>query len=486
MAVALIFLACEDETSLLGFPNPNTKFDLRYIEIPLESKVLLLDSVRTSNYVFGGEVNRLLVGQYDDAEFGKVTSSAYMHLIGLSATKLPAGITSEANYDSVSLQLTLDFYRYGSAGSSSQTFGVYELEENLDQANMKWFFNKTETDVKEPLLGSKTFSVIPEELETLQKDGKTMTITVPLEYGYGKRIFDYALRYRDASTKEDSAWFYFDEFLKEFKGLALIPTDGDKIVGFSADATRLNLHYHTATADSLKLSLGITIPGFVYKVSYNNITVERTDTDLAGLTAYDTSISSSLDKRYIQAGAGLVTTVNFQNFLNFADTVQDINIQGATLVIDGVESSDLTPPNFLALLALGDGNVPKKYSGLNEQDNRDAASYKGYLAPDFQSPSSGSRTVVIDNDSTWYIRHDNTSAFNGNVMSYNADDKKYTGAIGGFLQELTGEEAAKTKFLNFAIVPSTPPFGKSVDRAIFNKQNIKLRINYLKPTVNTD
>lgn len=486
MAVALIFLACEDETSLLGFKNPNTKFDLRYIEIPIESKVLLLDSVRTSNYVFGGEVNRLLVGQYDDTELGKVTSKAYMQLIGLSATKLPAGLTSETNYDSVSLQLTLDFYRYGTAGSSSQTFGVYELEDSLTQANMKFFFSDTTTTFKEPLLGSKTFSVIPEELETLRKDGKTMTITVPLDYGYGKRIFDNALRYRDATTKEDSSWFYFNQFLKEFKGLALVPTDGDKIVGFSADATRLNLHYHTATADSLKLSLGISIPGFVYKVSYNSITVERTGTELAGLTAYDTSISSSLDKRYVQAGAGLVTTINLQNFLNFADTVQDINIQGATLVIDGVETSDFTPPNSLALLALGDGNFLWKYSSLDAQDNRDATFYKGYLAPDFQTPSSSSRTVVIDNDSTWYIRHDNTGAFNGNVLSYNADDKKYTGAIGGFLQQLLREEAAKTKFLNFAIVPSSPAYGKSVDRAIFNKQNIKLRINYLKPTVNID
>ena len=55
-AVALFFLSCQDEASLLGYKNPNTKFQVSYVEIPIESSVLLLDSQRTSNYVYHSNV----------------------------------------------------------------------------------------------------------------------------------------------------------------------------------------------------------------------------------------------------------------------------------------------------------------------------------------------------------------------------------------------------------------------------------------------
>ena len=84
------------------------------------------------------------------------------------------------------------------------------------------------------------------------------------------------------------------------------------------------------------------------------------------------------------------------------------------------------------------------------------------------------------------MRHDNISVYDGNLLAYNSGEKKYSGAMAGFLQQLIGDEEGKTKFVNFAIYPSSPPFTKSVHRVIFNKQNLKLRIHYLKPTVNTD
>ena len=46
LAVALFFFSCEDETSILGFKNPNSKFRASYVEIPIESSVLLRDSLR--------------------------------------------------------------------------------------------------------------------------------------------------------------------------------------------------------------------------------------------------------------------------------------------------------------------------------------------------------------------------------------------------------------------------------------------------------
>ncbi len=61
---ALFLMACEDENSLLGFRNPNRKFTVDFIDIPLTSSVLLIDSVRSDNQQAGQ--SRLLAGRYFD------------------------------------------------------------------------------------------------------------------------------------------------------------------------------------------------------------------------------------------------------------------------------------------------------------------------------------------------------------------------------------------------------------------------------------
>src|SRR6187397_3223731 len=157
LLVALFFFSCEDEASVLGFKNQNQKFEASYIEIPIESSVLLLDSQRTSNFVLlQNETNRFLIGQYTDDKFGAVAANAYTQFFTNSGAKLPADVT----YDSVSLQIILDFYNYGSADAlSSQTVSVYELDEELKSENRKYYFNKSEAHVKPTPLGSKTFTV---------------------------------------------------------------------------------------------------------------------------------------------------------------------------------------------------------------------------------------------------------------------------------------------------------------------------------------
>src|SRR5688500_14589768 len=81
LAVALFFFSCEDEASRLGYPNPNSKFDLKTIDIPVSSSILLLDSIRTSNYDAVNDVNRFLVGRYNDSRFGDIASATFAELL---------------------------------------------------------------------------------------------------------------------------------------------------------------------------------------------------------------------------------------------------------------------------------------------------------------------------------------------------------------------------------------------------------------------
>ena len=50
LAGVLFFFSCQEESSILGYKNPNSKFKVSYVEIPIESSVLLRDSLRTSNF----------------------------------------------------------------------------------------------------------------------------------------------------------------------------------------------------------------------------------------------------------------------------------------------------------------------------------------------------------------------------------------------------------------------------------------------------
>ncbi|HET7179079.1 MAG TPA: hypothetical protein VFI14_05110, partial [Chryseosolibacter sp.] len=113
LTVALFFFSCEDESSILGFKNPNKKFKVNYVDIPLPSDVFLLDSLRTSNYYdvnrYPNELLRMLVGQYADDQLGDVRAAAFTQFF----TSSPSKLTSTAVFDSVTLQLRFDFYTYG-------------------------------------------------------------------------------------------------------------------------------------------------------------------------------------------------------------------------------------------------------------------------------------------------------------------------------------------------------------------------------------
>ncbi len=196
-AVALFFFSCQDEASLLGYKNPNTKFQVSYVEIPIESSVLLLDSQRTSNLYINNQLyngqSRLLIGQYVDDQFGKVSATAYSQFFTNTFTKLPAG----SAFDSVTVQVRFDFYNYGSTSATPQTISVYEMDEDLIRADRYKYVSKSEVQVKPTLLGSKEFTINPTDFNKYITDqlDTTITLRISLAKPFGEQIFESALRY---------------------------------------------------------------------------------------------------------------------------------------------------------------------------------------------------------------------------------------------------------------------------------------------------
>lgn len=441
--------------------------------------MLLRDSLRTSNFNYAGETNRLLVGNYTDDAFGNISASAFTQFFTISQSKL----ASTAVFDSISLQLRFDLYNYGSQTASSQMISVHELTEELKSDNLDYYFNKSNVSYS-GLLGTKTFSINPSDFNDFASSSEdkdtVITIRLPLDFNFGQRIFNSALKYRDATTSADSTFVRFSEFVKEFKGIVIKPESADKIVGFNPSAAQslITLHYHTADVDSLSLNLG-----FSPVIGFNQIKSDRSATELAALTQYYQESLNSSSNRYIQSGIGILTKLDFSKFYEFADTVPNVLINSAELSVEHLEPSLHAPPSILSLRVLEPNNRLKQFSSTKPQDGTDLLAYNGYLRYDVPIQNAA---PIVENDSVFYAQGDRSP-----YLTYSSTNLSYTGVLSLFIQQLTLDNDSRTKFKYFVLypgsqsstsVPAAQNGSKSLNRVVFPKDKIKLKIFYTKPT----
>jgi hypothetical protein len=484
LAVALFFLSCQDEAGLLGYKNPNTKFQVNYVEIPIESSVLLLDSQRTSNYLFSNETNRLLVGKYVDDQFGSVSASAYSHYYTTSGTALPAN----AVYDSVSVRLLFDYYTYGSAlATTSQNISVHEIEEEM-ASSRRFYFNKTQIQTSPTALGSKDFTIDPakfkEYLNALQDSNsqndtlvETVRLNIPLEKAFGQRIFENAMAY-SANPTVDTTFITYSLFTKIFKGISFKSNNADKVVGFNPAATSssIAIHYHTAEADSLVLSLG-----FFNVNSFSQILNDRSGTALAGLSTYSQDFIPPTDFRYIQSGTGVYTKLDFSKFFEFADTVPNLVINSAQLTVEAVEQPGYDPSSSFALRILDDQNFVEKYNTeTSKQDSIDFALYNPRQYASYPGSISIDDGTIGDNDNAFYAVGDQSP-----YLAYSSTTKSYSGNYSLFFQQLSVVNPNRRRFQSAILYPASPgkpSSSKTLNRTIIPESGIKLKVYYTKPT----
>lgn len=486
LPIALFFFACEDEASLLGYKNPNSKFEVRFIEIPLESSVLLLDSQRTSNYLFEGETNRFLIGKYVDPKFGTTTAGTFAQYFTTAGTKLEA----TATFDSVSLQLYFDLYTYGAKQPTLQTISAYEVDEDLTKGTLN-YFNTTEVAVKPDPLGSKTFSIDPalfEDYFEILTDGNSANDTLvspvllrmPLNNLFGARLFQSAKTYSTATSVEDSAFVKEELFMKDFKGIAFKSEGGDKIMGFDPLSTSsvITLHYHTDTKEGLKLNLG-----FFGTASFNQIKTDRSASELAGLNQSYVDFYPANDLRYIQGATSVYTKVDFSNFFAFADTVPNLLINSAELIIANVEQSDYAISSNLSVRLLNTTNRFHIYDTAKvprAQDSLDLTYYNPRVHSRYPGSIMLDQGDVGENDLAFVARGDERA-----YLAYSSNDKSFNGNYALFFQQLTVLQPDKRRFSSALLYPTSPakPATKTLNRTVFPKSGIKLRVYYTKPTL---
>jgi hypothetical protein len=410
--------------------------------------MLWMDSLRTSS--LSGELNRIMVGEYVDPAFGTIRAQAYSQFRPLS---FPA-VANDATYDSIVLSWKYDLYTYGSLNATSQTIDIYEITQTMNFEDT-YFFN-TQVSIERTPIGSVGIRINPElfkqELEDPAVD-TVITTKVRLNDNFGQRLFD-------SVNPEDTLFTNLSYFIERFKGLAILSTQSDKIFGinnFDAN-TVLTVYYHEGTVQK---SIGFSLSNLV---AFTQITADRSGTELSGLNAFYTEFDHPTN-RYLQNGASIITKLDFTEFYKYMDTIPNIMINSAELSVTNVDATDeYVAPGNLLLAMMKDNNHYKTITG--SQDTLDFIAFGGSL--------------IISDLNKLFAADDSGGLFS---LPYSSTDKTYIGYPTLFFQQLFNTK--QNQYPDWALLPANPPNsnGKAVNRAVFPKDEIKLKIYYTRPLV---
>lgn len=463
-AVALFFFSCNEEDSILGFRNPNKKFNVFQIDIPLTSSVVLIDSVITDNISTNTSLTHdVLVGSYNDPTLGLIKAESFLPLSPGSSTQLAAS----AVYDSVTVQLQLNLYAYGNSGPQQEKITLHEITGDSLSFYKRYYYNSSVAYNASPL-SEISFNVHYDSLrkEATKTTGRdTVLAKGRMDDNFGQRLFDIA------KNNTDSKYSDLRKFRYEFKGLALLPGSNNGVLGYSVNSafSRVALHYHTSTDTLTAFFYFFPTAGGTtsYNPAFTHVVTERAG-ELSGSPLYQT-LETQSGARYIQSGSPVITKVDLSNFYKFADTVSNIIVNESQLIISGVESPlGMSPHSALLLRSINENNV---FSNIKVQADRDAL-LRYYLTQD------GYFDVFADY---------RTSSQSVATINYSSESNQFNGFLTLFTQSLFtnknfNNQVNDTRLKYVALYPYSPSMSRGITRTIFNKDNIKLRIKYTRPT----
>ncbi len=456
LSFLVILFSCEEDLNFLGFNNQQ-RFKVFYAEIPVASSTLWMDSLSTLSFITdpATESNRLLFGSYQDPVFGTITAKAFSQFKPVTFPTL----ASTALFDSAILTLRYDFYSYGSSGKTPQTVSVHEITQVMKLTD-RYFFN-TEIEYNSNPISTSELQVDADYFKVELTDTTPDSLLLAkftLDNEFGQRLFD-------AIDRNDTLYTNPTFFTQQFKGLAIVPHQSDKIVRINNfdQNTRLTLYYHE---EAVVKSVIFSVEG---PIAFTQINSDRSGTELAGLNTTYTQYTST-NNRYIQNGGSLVTQLDFSKFYEYIDTIPAIIINSAELSINNVASVDqYAAPSNLTLALMRSDNRYKTIAADN--NTLDPLGFSGLL-----SIRNFDNLTNLSDGGGLFAANDGFGLF---TASYSTTNQSYLGYPTLFFQKLF--DLKQTEYPYWALFPASPFAGKSVHRAVFPKDSIKLKIYYTRP-----
>jgi hypothetical protein len=474
----LFLLSCEDDTGLVGFKNPNRDFSVYAKEFTIPTKLFLMDSVATTNSGNSAETRRILAGVSEDPRFGKTTAIGYMQYYALG---IPDTVDANAVFQSIQLTMIYDYYWEGNADAADQVYDFYELGDSVLTYLPRFASQGVALGNK---LGSATKFTVPTQFDQSVKDNADTdtsndiidSLNVTLDPGFGQRLLNQAM---DTVGTNELIYQQFYKFRRIFKGLAIVPANANKIVGFNPEHAKFRmtltykhgknikrLYYYFNPSGQASVSIG-EYP------SHSQLITDRSGSPLSGLGPKYQDFDPGNGLRYIQAGTGVIAKLDFSEVYEYFKDIPLKAMSVAELKIDTDEQAK-APTKFL-LRAL----KPNNRMLLATKGDVDAVNDPiTILDTDLVS-----RHAVYQNSLTRMEPvGDDGGLFTLNQSSNSGGTAQYLGYLTNFLQQET--TLSGTDFLRYyALIPHTPENTKSLTGFHFPADKITLKIYYTTPEV---
>lgn len=433
--ISLLFASSCSDPAVVGIElTPgNNQIGVVFKEIPLPSKIILLDSLNTTNqgvFVVGHEV---------DDFFGKTESTGYSRLFFEETEFRPAG---DAVFDSIDFKLDIVAVN-GTDFDQPKTYSIHRLMEPIRDTSY-YNFDKLQFNPNPIVAGSIIFGNVKDTIAIL-KVNKT----------FGSDLFQKIQR-----GPEFSDLFTFRDF---FPGIAIKSKEGDNTtIGVNVGVnTGFFLHYHNL-GDSVAKTIRISTAS---SRSFNGITSDRSGTPTQSVVEYG--------KEYdvgplvgMKANLGMVIKLDTSPLDAFLDSLAGISFNQAEFVLGPIEN-------------VPDGQNPLPWFIAYFVDNRN----------EIISRSSDRQPLTVQEDGQPQVDFDingkEQPAFSTpSLGAYNPEKKEYVMPITSHLNALYRKRIERKDWSLYADSPyqNSPgdDFKRSLRQFVVNKNNIKMKVIYSK------
>lgn len=338
------FGACQTITDLDTSVGPDTnRIGVKYLELSPPTQLVQLDSFSTTN------TGRLLVGSFEDSEFGKISGTAYARFQLSSADPL---VKADATLDSLVVSLELDYLAANAERINGETFEFHLLPPDQPIKNSVLYYGNSSLEKGESL-GSGSLDVLREKDDT--------TYSIRLNDTWAEGILTRMIN-RDAIFKNSA------EFNKEFPGIVISSAESNSsLLGINNEnksKSRLTL-YFSSPGDTTSREYDIRFSGNGVR-SFHQLDIENTGLATQEISNFYTPIDGG-DRVLAMAGAGFGTLLDLNFIRRVLDTLPPNLINYADLIledIEGIEGSNSSQTIRLLLTGNSGRFVPALNSNL--------------------------------------------------------------------------------------------------------------------------
>lgn len=446
-----ILVGCEESNEIgdvltLGENN----IEVLYKEISLPASNIFIDSIRTDND------GRVLVGNYNDPEFGHSIATAYSQFTLNNTSFQPRkDVSNEFIIDSAFLDLSVSYY-HSNDSMQSHSFELHTLSDTL--LSNVYYLSDFKTPINTEIISSTNTFVYNSLIDSIRINLENTFSTQLLKHLDESIVTRYSLDESDNVT--DTVYNINQDALKDyFKGIALVASpSNNSLIGFnfSNNTSRLEIHYRIkGETESQEVSSHIEFSTSSAFSNYYSLDMDRSSTALNILDKDERlidPIQSGNSILYLQPGSGIHPVINFKPYLDFVGTLDNIIINRADISLSITDTNSsfkyFNKPSDLRFFLYSGGrniNVPGLLN--NSIDN----------------------TLILNNNTYFGAQPTHFRPV------FNETENSYSGDITLFSQFVESGDIIADSLI---VIPTDV---SSMNRVIFDGNSVKMKIYYTVP-----